>query len=249
MPNHFSHTKYLFLGFLTILLWNACSTDPTERLNDFDVHGIDVSHYQKNIDWDIVVKQDIEFAFVKASEGQTYRDSLFCGNWAEMKRVGLKRGAYHFYIPSVDPVLQAENFMEAVEIEKGDLPPVLDFEKTGKKSRIELIADLQTWLNIAEQNYNIKPIIYTNQKLYNKYIKGNFENYIVWIARYNTAPPDMPFSQSWSFWQYGNRGRINGIEGDVDFNVFHGDSEALNSLTYKPMPNPSSISYIKPYQL
>jgi len=80
MPNHFSHIKYLLFGFLTILLWNSCTTN-TERLDDFEVHGIDVSHYQKVIDWNTVAQQNIEFAFVKASEGQTYRDSLFCGNW------------------------------------------------------------------------------------------------------------------------------------------------------------------------
>lgn len=241
MPNHFRHISFVLVLMLSLTLWNSCSS-VTERLDDFEVHGIDVSHYQKNIDWNTVSQQGIEFAFVKATEGQNYRDSLFCHNWPEMARVGLKRGAYHFYTPSVDPLLQVENFIEVVDLRKGDLPPVLDFEKVGKKNRIELISDLQTWLKATEMNYGIRPIIYTNQKLYNKYIKGNFEDYIVWIARYNTEAPDMPFSQNWTFWQYGNRGRINGIDGNVDFNVFHGDSEALNSITYKPALIPGTIS-------
>jgi lysozyme len=245
-PNHIALILFLFISLVS---WNSCSS-VTERMHEFEVHGIDVSHYQKEIDWNTVAQQDVEFAFVKATEGQTYRDSIFCYNWGEMKRVGIKRGAYHFYTPSVDPMLQAENFLEAVEIEKGDLPPVLDFEQTGKKNRIELIADLQVWLNEVEQNYQIKPIIYTNQKLYNLYIKNNFDNYIVWIARYNTKAPDMPFTQSWTFWQYGNKGRIDGIEGDVDFNVFHGDTEALNNITYTPNLNSSNTwTYSGEYRL
>ncbi len=248
MPNHFRHIIFVFCLFIFFVSWNSCSTE-TMRLEDFEVHGIDVSHYQKRIDWPEVAMQDIDFAFVKATEGETYKDSLFHHNWNQMESVGMMKGAYHFYIPSVDPMLQVENFTGSVEIKPGDLPPVLDFEKIGKKNRIELIADLQTWLKAVEYHYDIRPIIYTNQKLYNKYIKGNFDEYIVWIARYNTETPDMPFSQSWTFWQYGNRGRIDGIVGDVDFNVFHGDLEALKSITYSPTPDPNNLSFTNPYQL
>jgi len=249
MPTSFRQISVLLSLFLLLTLWNSCSS-VTERLDDYEVHGIDVSHYQKQVDWDVVAKQDINFAFVKASEGQTYKDSIFAHNWAEMARVGLKRGAYHFYIPSVTPKLQVKNFTEAVQMQPGDLPPVLDFEKVGKKNRIELISDLRTWLTEVEQFYNIKPIIYTNQKLYNRYIRGNFNDHIVWIARYNTKAPEMPFSQSWSFWQYGNKGQIEGIEGDVDFNVFHGDLDALESMTYQPRPDADSITDVsRPFQL
>lgn len=249
MPNRLNYIAIVLFLTFSLTTWNSCSS-VTERLDEFEVHGIDVSHYQKEIDWNTVAEQDVEFAFVKATEGQTYRDSIFCHNWSEMKRVGIKRGAYHFYRPSIDPLQQVENFVEAVEMDKGDLPPVLDFEQIGKKNRIELITDLQIWLNEVEENYQIKPIIYTNQKLYNLYIKNNFDDYIVWIARYNTKAPDMPFTQGWTFWQYGNKGRIDGIEGDVDFNVFHGDSEALNSITYTPNLDSSSIwTYSGEYRL
>ena len=117
--------KYLLcISLFTILLW-ACKYQ-TERLEEYDVHGIDVSHYQSRINWDTIATQDISFAFVKASEGATYNDSLFCNNWGEMKRVGILRGAYHFFRPTIPADIQAENFTSLVEMEWGDLPPVLD---------------------------------------------------------------------------------------------------------------------------
>ncbi len=231
-------------------LWNSCS-NVTERRLDYDVQGIDISHYQKNIDWGMVAEQGIDFAFVKATEGLTYRDSFFCKNWSQMEEQGITKGAYHFFRPTVSPYLQAYNFTQTVHLKVGDLPPVLDFEVIGSQHRIGIISNIQTWLSIVEEVYNIRPIIYTNQKLYRKYIQGNFDDYPIWIARYNEEVPDMPFEQTWAFWQYGDKGQLEGIEGNVDFNVFQGDLAALKSMTLSPADTISSYSYsdIKKYQL
>ncbi len=244
-----TNIKYFILIItLALLLGNSC-TSVTEKRSDFDVHGIDVSHYQKQIDWKTVAEQNIDFAFVKATEGLTYKDSLFVQNWAVMKDVGIRRGAYHFFRPTVSPYLQAYNFTQTVQLQVGDLPPVLDFEVVGKQHRIGIISNIQTWLSIVEEVYNITPIIYTNQKLYLKYIQGNFDDYPIWIARYNEEAPDMPFDQNWTFWQYGNKGELPGIEGDVDFNVFNGDINALESLVLSPTDTISSYVVNRHYQL
>ncbi len=248
MQRNINTISFIFLIFVSITLWNSCSS-VTERRPDFDVHGIDVSHYQGNIDWETVAKQGVDFAFVKATEGLTYRDSLFCNNWDEMGNVGIPRGAYHFFRPTVSPYLQAYNFTQTVNLEIGDLPPVLDFEVVGEQHRIGIISNIQTWLSIVEEMYNIRPIIYTNQQLYRRYIQGNFDDYPIWIARYNDDLPDMPFDQTWAFWQYGNKGNIEGISGDVDFNVFHGDLEALKSMTLSSSNMVPSYSLIRKYQL
>ncbi len=196
-------------------------------MEGFEIHGIDVSHYQHRIDWDTVATQKVDFAFVKATEGLTYKDSLFQRNWSELKRVGIKRGAYHFYRPNSSPKTQAYNFLSTVSIEEGDLPPVLDFEVVSGQHHFGIISGLQTWLSIVENELGFRPIIYTNLNLYNEYIKDNFNDYSIWIARYNDLAPHMPIDQPWSFWQYGNRGRMKGIEGDVDFNVFSGSHQDL----------------------
>ncbi len=218
---------------------------PTVRMDGFAVHGIDVSHYQALIDWDTVAEQDIHFAFVKATEGITLNDSLYCRNWDHIKRAGIYRGAYHFFRPSFSAEDQARNFMQWVELEVGDLPPVLDVEVLDGVSKARLITGVKTWLFLTEIHYNVKPIIYTNLKFYNKYLAGHFNDYPLWIARYNSREPTLANGSQWRFWQYGNRGRLAGIDGNVDFNVFAGTLEELEHLCVQPAPVLSGLS---PYQ-
>ena len=135
-------------------------------MDGFAVHGIDVSHHQAEVNWDTVAAQGIDFAFIKATEGQDFRDNCFIQNWQELKRVGIKRGAYHFFHPTLSAKVQANNFIQTVDMDFGDLPPVLDFEVINKVGKKEIIQQLQTWLDLVEAHYKIRPIIYTNQKLY-----------------------------------------------------------------------------------
>ncbi len=225
--------------FLTILLLStlllSCS-DKTERKSGFDVHGIDVSHYQSYINWDSVADQDIQFSFMKATEGETMNDTLFCHNWQEARRVGIKRGAYHFFRPTVDPFKQVENFVNWVEMDYGDLPPVLDVEVDDGVSKVSIINAVKTWLFLVEIKYHVRPILYSNLKFYHKYLAGHFDDYPIWIARYSFWEPNIYSEKSWTFWQYGNRGRVKGIQGDVDLNVFSGSLPELEELCAKPVP-------------
>jgi lysozyme len=206
----------------------------TERLDGFEVHGIDVSHYQAEINWDTVAGQRIDFAFIKATEGRHFIDTCFTQNWQELKRVNIKRGAYHFFHPTLSPEEQAANFINTVDLTFGDLPPVLDFEVINNTPKPIIIQRIQTWLDLVEKHYKIKPIIYTNQKLYFKYIRSNFNDYPIWMARYNVSQPVTLSTNSWKFWQYGNRGSVRGIEGDVDLNVFSGNLIDLEEMTLSP---------------
>lgn len=225
--------RYILSISLIIVFAYACKQQ-TIRMDEYEVHGIDVSHYQSRIQWDSIVENDIHFAFVKATEGLSMKDSLFTHNWAEMSRVEIKRGAYHFYYPSLSAEEQAKNFLSSVELQPGDLPPVLDVEVLAGSSKIQLITGIRTWLYLTEIEYGVKPILYTNLNFYNKYLAGQFDDYPVWIARYNTREPSLACGREWQFWQYGNRGRIPGIAGDVDFNVFGGSWYELEELCLSP---------------
>lgn len=223
-------TSHVILFFVVLL--PSCNR-PTLRMNDYAVHGIDVSHHQRDIDWDKVANQNIHFAFAKATEGMTHVDTLFCHNWEEMNRVGILRGAYHFYRPKFSSTLQAANFSEMVEIQYGDLPPVLDVEVTDGIVGANLINGIQNWLTLVEQKTTMTPIIYTNQKFYNEHLTGCFPRNLIWVARYNSLfNPHLVNDADWKFWQYGNRGRLDGINGDVDFNVFNGTLLELEELCY-----------------
>ncbi len=224
----FRHVKY---GVFLLLLV-ACNR-PTERMEGYAVHGIDVSHHQSDIDWKEVKKQDIDFIFMKATEGENLRDGDFCDNWDALHHSDLKRGAYHFFLPTKSALAQAQNFIQLVELKNGDLPPVLDAEVSGGASREVILNRMRSWLQIVEMKYNVRPIIYTNLKFYYKYIAGSFDNYPVWISRYSGSTPQLNNGQ-WAFWQYGNRGKFPGIKGDVDFNVFRGTRQDLDALCLHP---------------
>lgn len=216
------------LSIIIIFLLGALACNKVTRpLMHYAVHGIDVSHHQKHIIWDSVATTHIDFVFVKASEGVTWQDTLFQKNWDEIRRVGLVRGAYHFFRPDYDGKAQAEHFLGRVQLHAGDLAPVLDVEVLDNASKITLLKEMYAWLYLVELRTGIKPIIYTNQKFYNNYLYGYFTDYPLWIARYNTEAPYLIDGRHWSFWQYGDQGRLKGIAGDVDFNVFFSDFPGL----------------------
>ena len=204
----------------------------------YSVYGVDVSKYQKDIDWQKVRANEISFAFLKATEGATLQDVSFKRNWEEARRAGILCGAYHFYRPHLKPEVQARNFISLVKLQPGDLPPVLDVEVKGRKSKELLRRDLQVWLRQVEQAYGIKPIIYTNYTFYKDYLAGHFDDYHLWIAHYKV--PELKLEKTdklkLAFWQHTDGGTINGIVGAVDCNVFYGSMRDLKSVCLKEQP-------------
>ena len=234
------YSPSVVLAIAIVLVIASCSA-PTERLGNYTVHGIDVSHHQSSISWSAIQQEGISFSYMKATEGQDFVDSLFNFNWEQSKNFGIKRGAYHFFRPGKPALHQALNFIKQVDLKLGDLPPALDVEVDDDVSDVVAINRIRSWLQIVEKHYAIRPIIYTNLKFYKRFIHGNFKDYPVWIARYNKEAPPMPSGQDWLFWQYGNRGRLNGIDGPVDLNVFYGNLSQLDALGYGAGPIYSSV--------
>ncbi|RYG52086.1 MAG: glycoside hydrolase family 25 protein [Chitinophagaceae bacterium] len=199
----------------------------------YSIHGIDVSRYQKNISWDLVKDMQVRdirigFAFMKATEGISILDRSFKRNWRRSGDAGLPRGAYHYFIPGISGEKQAAYFIKNVQLKTGDLPPVLDIEETGGLPSRILVSNLKVWLNRVEQHYGVKPIIYSGAHFYRQYLSGEFEDYPLWIAHYETDSPRI--GRSWHFWQHNERGRVDGIDAFVDFNVFAGDSLEFGKL-------------------
>lgn len=200
-------------------------------INSASIKGVDVSRWQKEINWSLVKEADVSFAFVKATQGDFRLDPYFARNWEETKRMGIKRGAYHFFKPE-DPVEgQIEIFKRTVTLEPGDLPPVLDVEVTEPRmTGQELRQNIRIWLEEITQYYGVKPIIYTSQNYYRRWLQGHFPEYHFWIARYSPMQPDIHHTDSWKFWQFTDSGSIPGIEAAVDINFFTGDLALLSQL-------------------
>lgn len=202
--------------------------------SDYTIHGIDVSRYQQRIAWDAVQKMEVEsiklgFVFIKATEGTGRNDPLFKRNWKQSREAGIVRGAYHFFIASRDGAEQAKFFCKSVKLQSGDLPPVLDVEKTFGVAPAVIRKEVQKWCNYIEGYYGVKPIIYTNADFYKTYLQGYFDDYALWVAHY-LQPHQPRITRDWAFWQHSESGTVNGIYGRVDFNVFNGDSVAFRSI-------------------
>lgn len=200
------------------------------RAAKYPIHGVDVSHYQGEIDWDVLAAQDIQFAYIKATEGSSHVDDRFQENYREAKQTGLRVGAYHFFSFDSPGTSQAENFIETVEKFDGMLPPVVDVEFYGNKEANppvpeEVVTQLQVYLNTVEEAYGLQPVIYATYESWELYIQGQFNDYPLWI-RDIWSKPDT--NANWTLWQYTNRGRLKGFSGEetyVDLNVFVGNGE------------------------
>ena len=201
---------------------------------NFLIHGIDVSKYQENISWESVKEMKVRnvqlgFVFIKATEGIVNTDPQFKRNWKKSKQAGMIRGAYHFFLSTKDGREQAENFISMVDLEEGDLPPVVDIEQTYGVNSAILKKELKEWLDVIENYYNVKPIIYTSVSFYSRYLGKEFNSYPLWAAHYYQY--DVPrIDRNWDFWQHSEEGRVNGILSKVDFNVFNGDSLQFRSI-------------------
>ncbi|SFE68903.1 lysozyme [Chitinophaga sp. CF118] len=201
---------------------------------NYSIHGIDVSKFQKNINWSAVEQMQVDnihvsFAFIKATEGITRQDAAFRQNWQKAKKAGIIRGAYHFFYSTRDPLKQVINFQNVVQLEPGDLPPVLDIEVHNNQPAAVIRSTARIWLEEMEKAYGVKPIIYTNMHFYDTYLGDEFDSYPLWVAHYYQQERPST-NRKWIFWQHNDMGRVNGISTTVDFNVFSGDSLALRKL-------------------
>ena len=202
----------------------------------YQVHGIDISHYQGEVDWNMLEQTrqgqfPVKFIFMKATEGGDFSDRKFVANFDSARAHGFIRGAYHFYNPKTDANRQADFFIRSVKLEPGDLPPVLDIEKKGKSVK-KLQDDLKIWLRKVENHYGVKPIIYASYKFKTKYLNDPvFDSYPYWIAHYYVD--SVRYQGDWKFWQHTDVGTLPGIDEEVDLNVFNGSLSEMKGLLIK----------------
>ena len=210
--------------------------------------GIDVSHYRGQIDWPQVENDGVHFSITKATDGGYFVDPTFDYNWTQMRRVGLVRGAYHFFRPAVDPEEQADLFLRIVGnlLHETDLPAILDVEAYPSYVRDEYFSyslsqrqqRVRRWLEVVGEATGRKPIIYTNQSTWQAALGNSqdFRQYPLWIANYGVSQPYVPAGSwggnGWTMWQYTFQGTVQGINHGlppVDMNVFQGTEHAMNA--------------------
>ena len=203
----------------------------------YEIHGIDISHHQGTIDWAtlkdeaVIDERPIRFIMIKATEGANKIDENFKDNFYNAREYGFTRGAYHFYGTRSTAKAQAQFFISQVKLEKGDLPPVLDVEhKPSNQTDEEFKESVLEWLRIVENHYGVPPIVYTYYKFKLRYLSDSaFDAYPYWIAHYYVDKVE--YEGAWKFWQHTDAGRLPGIKGDVDFNIYNGSFYDLRQMT------------------
>ena len=208
------------------LLWFGVVQINDPPKDEYPVRGVDVSEYQGEIDWSVLSRQDISFAYIKATEGSGYTDERFNYNWENAQKTDLRIGAYHFFSLESKGKAQAELFCETVRAVPDMLPPAVDAEPYGDHTDISEkdISELADWLAATQEYFGVKPIIYTTSKWYGDLIK-NFPDHDIWIRSVYSKPDS---DIEWTFWQYTNRMRLDGYSGEeryIDMNVFRGSKE------------------------
>lgn len=221
----------LLLSFVGVGCLYYAFTNGYLRLNypsytEFPVRGIDVSNHQSDIDWQNLDSTDVQFAFIKATEGADFKDKRYRKNWQEADKKGIVRSAYHFFTFCRSGSEQAFNFIETVPNEPNMLPPAIDLEYGGNckltKTKEELLFDIDNFIEIIEAEYNRKVIIYVTEEFYNDFLIDRYRDNPLWVRdiRKRARVKD---GRDWTFWQFASKGRLKGINTLVDLNVFKGN--------------------------
>ena len=215
--------------------WRAIYGD-ADYPEGYEIHGIDISHYQGRINWKDLQEATIQdhpvrFVIMKGTEGSSRIDKTFLDNFYNAREHGFIRGVYHFWSNKSTPREQAQFFLKNVKLLEGDLPPVLDVEHKPKNVSVEdFQRDVLTWLHIVEDKYHVKPIIYTYYKFKTEYLDAPvFDDYPYWIAHYYVDKVE--YSGPWKFWQHTDAGKLPGIKGNVDLDIYNGSYYDLQKLT------------------
>ncbi|MBR1889433.1 MAG: glycosyl hydrolase family 25 [Alloprevotella sp.] len=186
------------------------------HINTKYAEGIDVSHYQGNINWDLLVRNaKISYVYIKATEGAEIKDEFYAQNVAGARRAGLSVGSYHFYRPQVPAQQQLQNMVSVVKASEQDLVPIIDIEHAGR-NEARFIADLKAFIELVTQHYGKKPMLYTYQNFYNKHFVGLFPDYPWMIACYGGQPAVLNDGHNYLIWQYSSSSQMQGIPARVD---------------------------------
>lgn len=197
-----------------------------------DIHGIDVSKWNGEIDWRTVRGSGVAFVFIKATEGKDTLDPSFERNARQASAAGIPNAPYHFYYFCSTAADQANWFIQNVPKESMSLPPVLDVEwnhgsKTCKlkPDDVTVRAEMKTFMDLIEAHYGKRPIIYTSVDFHKDNLAGYFNDHHFWVRSVAAHPEKIYADRQWAFWQYTSTGVIPGIKGETDINVFAGSQK------------------------
>jgi lysozyme len=189
-----------------------------------EIYGIDVSHHQGKIEWGKVKKwknKKLDFVYIKATEGATYIDKTYKTNIKEAKENDFLVGSYHYFRTTSSIENQFQNFIKTIDKSEQDLIPLIDLEEKTNWTNKEFHKNFKAFLNMVENYFGQKPMIYTVNSFYNLNLSGKYKEYHFLIGRYGENAPNMRDKTSWTIWQFSETGKVEGIPMDVDIDVIN----------------------------
>ena len=226
--------KYIFTAICSLFCTCALAQEGNVQCEDTcsHVHGIDLSHYQGEVFWEAIGDNSkMAYVYLKATEGGDRIDSKYEQNIELAHKYGLKVGSYHFFRPKTDLLKQLDNFKAQCRPRQQDLIPMIDVETKQGMPTVEFCDSLMKFLNMVEEAYRQKPLVYTGTNFYNNYLAGKLVGYKLMIAQYSTNEPVLKDDNDYMLWQYTGKGHIDGIRGYVDKSRFMG-RHSLRELKY-----------------
>lgn len=190
----------------------------------YPVAGVDLSSHNGLVDFDSLAHAGIDFAYLKASEGNTFRDHAFALNSVRARRAGLHVGAYHFFRFDCDGATQCANLLEAVEGFDTDLPMAIDLEEWSNPADITtaLVRERLDMMVTLLHRHGHRVVIYTNKQGYARFLRGYAGvagSVDTWICSFTSPPLG---HEPWQLWQHSHVGDLPGVGGYVDLNTFNG---------------------------
>jgi len=189
-----------------------------------EIYGIDVSHHQGKIEWEKVKKwknKKLDFVYIKATEGATYIDKTYKTNIKEAKENDFLVGSYHYFRTTSSIENQFQNFIKTIDKSEQDLIPLIDVEEKTNWTNKEFHKNFKAFLNMVENYFGQKPMIYTVNSFYNLNLSGKYKEYHFLIGRYGPNAPNMRDKTSWTIWQFSQTGKVEGIPKYVDIDVLN----------------------------
>ncbi len=229
-------------------------------------NGIDISQWQKNIDWAAVKAAGIEFAFVRVGYrgygdagtlNESTKDVYFDQNMQNANAAGVPVGIYIFSqaITPAEAVEEATYILQHIGAYQISMPLIMDYEyasddssggriKKAKLSKAQATEVCMAFCNtIAAAGYT--PMVYANKSMLDNQLNASTitdAGYRIWLAHYTT---NTDYAGTFDFWQYSSSGAVSGITGNVDMNFYYareGDNFIpagipIATATIAPIPN------------
>lgn len=216
------------------------------------LRGIDVSAWQRDIDWGAVKGSGVDIALIRSSEGESVVDAYFERNYAGAKAASVAVGFYHFMTAETveEAIRQADFFISVIDGKEADCLLALDVGGGSRLSNEEITAVASAFLGHVEEKTGLGVMLYTDAWAAKARFGESLAKYPIWVANYGVEEPEA--NGKWAYWvgfQYSDEGKVPGITGRVDLDQFTKEVYQGAAPTPTPAPTPGPESEMLCFQV